>query len=184
MKKTAKIIAALLIGIIIFFLLNRYVSIPSGIPNTTINTAYAFLAFMAAVYGPAVGAAIGFAGHLLTDIISIPSGGMIWWSWIIVSGFVGFAIGLGRKRINLEDGSTDIKDLLYFNLYQIAANIIGWGVFAPVLDILIYKEPADKVFLQGLTAAASNLITITILGTIFLSIYSNTRARAKKQSAE
>ena len=77
-----------------------------------------------------------------------------------------------------------IKDLLYFNLYQIAANIIGWGVFAPVLDILIYKEPADTVFLQRLTAAASNLITITVLGTIFCSIYSKTRASAKKQNAE
>ena len=183
LKDTAKTIAAILIGIVIFFLLNRYVSIPSGIPETNINTAYAFLAFMAAAFGPIAGAVIGFVGHLLTDAVNLPSNGTIWWSWIIVSGFIGYAIGLCRRRINIEDKKVDIKDLLYFNLYQIAANIIGWGIFAPVLDILIYKEPADKVFLQGLTAAASNLITIAVLGSILLAIYAKIKSPEKKQTS-
>lgn len=184
MKNTAKTIAAILIGIVIFFLLNRYVSIPSGIPETNINTAYAFLAFMSAAFGPLVGAVIGFAGHLLTDAVNLPSNGTIWWSWIIVSGFIGYAIGLCRSRINIEDRKLDIKDILYFNLYQIAANIIGWGIIAPVFDILIYKEPADKVFLQGLTAAASNLITVAVLGSILLTIYAKIKTPDKSQTSK
>ena len=78
----------------------------------------------------------------------------------------------------MEDGEFSSKDLLFFNLYQIAANIIGGGILAPVLDILIYKEPADKVFLQGLTAGAANLITVAILGSVFLTLYAKTRTSA------
>ena len=47
MKLSMRTIVAIGIGAAVFLVLNRFVSIPSGIPNTTINTAYAFLAFMA-----------------------------------------------------------------------------------------------------------------------------------------
>ena len=181
MKLTTRTIVAIGIGAAVFYVLNRFVSIPSGIPNTSINTAYAFLAFMATIFGPIAGALIGFIGHTLTDATMY---GSVWWSWVIVSAFVGCAIGLGSKKINIEDGKFNAKDMLYFNLFQIAANIIGWGVLAPVLDILIYQEPADKVFLQGLTAGAANLVTVAILGTIFLTLYAKTRTSAGSLSNE
>ena len=174
MKITTRTIVAIGIGSAVFFVLNRFVVIPTGIPNTNISTAYGFLAFMATLFGPLAGALIGFIGHTLTDI----SWGGVWWSWVIVSAFVGCAIGLVWKRINVEDGEFGTKEILTFNLYQIAANVIGWGLIAPVLDILIYKEPADKVFLQGLAAGLSNLVSVAILGTIFLAIYAKTRTSA------
>lgn len=181
MKITTRTIVAIGIGAAVFYVLNRFVSIPSGIPNTSINTAYAFLSFMAAVFGPIAGALIGFIGHTLTDATMY---GSVWWSWVIVSAFVGYAVGLCGKKVDVEDGQFGTKDLLFFNLYQIAANIIGWGVLAPILDILIYKEPADKVFLQGLTAAAANLITVAVLGSIFLTLYAKTRTSAGSLSKE
>ncbi len=172
MKITTRTIVAIGIGAAVFFVLNRFVSIPTGIPNTSLSTAYGFLAFMGTLFGPIAGALIGFIGHALTDITA---GWGVWWSWVIVSAFVGCAVGLAHKRVNVEDGSFGTRDVLTFNLYQIAANVIGWGALAPVLDILIYKEPADKVFLQGLTAGAANLVSMAILGTIFLTIYAKTR---------
>ncbi len=175
MKLSTRTIVAIGIGSAVFLVLNRFVSIPTGIPNTNISTAYGFLAFMAILFGPIAGALIGFIGHALTDAIA---GWGVWWSWVIVSAFVGCVVGLGSKKVNVEDGNFGTKDVLTFNLYQIAANIIGWGVLAPVLDILIYKEPADKVFLQGLTAGAANLVSMAILGTIFLTIYAKTRTSA------
>ena len=181
MKITTRTIVAIGIGSAIFYVLNRFVSIPSGIPNTSINTAYAFLAFMSTVFGPLAGALIGFIGHTLTDATMY---GSIWWSWVVVSAFVGCAVGLCQSKVNVEDGKFSSKDLLFFNLYQIAANIIGWGVLAPVLDILIYKEPADKVFLQGLTAGAANLITVAILGSVFLTLYAKTRTSAGSLTKE
>ncbi len=181
MKLTTRTIVAIGIGAAVFYVLNRFVSIPSGIPNTSINTAYAFLAFMATIFGPIAGALIGFIGHTLTDATMY---GSVWWSWVIVSAFVGCAIGLCSKKVNIEDGKFNTKDMLFFNLYQIAANVIGWGVLAPVLDILIYKEPADKVFLQGMTAAAANLVTVAILGTIFLALFAKTRTSAGSLNKE
>ncbi|MBQ6505400.1 MAG: ECF-type riboflavin transporter substrate-binding protein [Flexilinea sp.] len=181
MKINTRTIVAIGIGSAVFYVLNRFVSIPSGIPNTSINTAYAFLAFMSTVFGPLAGALIGFIGHTLTDATMY---GSVWWSWVVVSAFVGCAVGLCQNKVNVEDGDFNSKDLLFFNLYQIAANIIGWGVLAPVLDILIYKEPADKVFLQGLTAGAANLITVAILGSVFLTLYAKTRTSAGSLSKE
>lgn len=181
MKLTTRTIVAIGIGAAVFYVLNRFVSIPSGIPNTSINTAYAFLAFMATIFGPIAGALIGFIGHTLTDATMY---GSVWWSWVVVSAFVGAVIGLCSNKVNIEDGKFNTKDMLFFNLYQIAANIIGWGVIAPVLDILIYKEPADKVFLQGLTAGAANLVTVAILGTIFLALYAKTRTSAGSLNKE
>ncbi len=181
MKITTRTIVAIGIGSAVFYVLNRFVSIPSGIPNTSINTAYAFLAFMSTVFGPLAGALIGFIGHTLTDATMY---GSVWWSWVVVSAFVGCAVGMCQKKVSVEDGEFSSKDLLFFNLYQIAANIIGWGILAPVLDILIYKEPADKVFLQGLTAGAANLITVAILGSVFLTLYAKTRTSAGSLSKE
>lgn len=173
MKVSTRTIIAVVIGTAVFYVLNRFVSIPSGIPNTTINTAYAFLAFMSTVFGPLAGAIIGFIGHTLTDVTT---SGSVWWSWVIVSAFVGWAIGLCKNNVNVEDGDFNSKDLLFFNLYQIAANVIGWGIIAPVLDILFYKELPDKAFLQGLTAGAANLITVAVLGSVFLTLYAKVRS--------
>jgi energy-coupling factor transport system substrate-specific component len=173
MKLSTRTIVAIGIGAAVFLVLNRFVAIPSGIPNTTINTAYAFLAFMAVLFGPIAGALIGFIGHALTDATY----GSVWWSWVIVSAVVGFVIGLAARKINVEDGEFNKKEILTFNLYQIVANLIGWGLIAPVLDILIYAEPSNKVFTQGITAGIANIVTIAILGTAFLAIYARSRVK-------
>lgn len=175
MKLNTRTIVAIGIGAAVFFVLNRFVAIPSGIPNTTINTAYAFLSMMAVIFGPIAGALIGFIGHVLTDAITY---GSVWWSWVIVSAFVGAVIGLSWTKINIEDGKFGKKEIITFNLYQVVANAVGWGLLAPVLDILIYAEPADKVFTQGLVAGAANIVTVAILGTAFLAIYAKTRTAA------
>lgn len=44
---------------------------------------------------------------------------------------------------------------------------------APVLDILIYSEPVNKVFAQGAFAAVSNIISTAVVGTILLAAYAN-----------
>ena len=62
------------------------------------------------------------------------------------------------------------------------AHVIGWVVVAPVLDILIYAEPANKVFAQGVFAAVSNSITGVIVGGLLVLAY--TKNMAKKGSLE
>ena len=48
---------------------------------------------------------------------------------------------------------------------------------APVLDILIYQEPANLVFVQGVTAAIMNSISVGVIGTLLMIAYAATRTK-------
>ncbi|MEC5269684.1 ECF-type riboflavin transporter substrate-binding protein [Heyndrickxia coagulans] len=174
-RRSIVTIVAIGIGAAIFIILGRFVSIPTGIPNTTIETSYAFLALMSIVYGPVAGALIGLIGHALKDAISY---GSIWWSWVIVSTLVGFLFGLVSKKIDIDSGILNSKKIFLFNIVQVIAQAIGWFLVAPLLDILIYAEPANKVFLQGIVAGVSNMVTVGIIGTLLIGAYAKTRSKS------
>jgi len=175
MKKIdVKTIVAIGIGTAIFFLLARFLSIPV-FANTYLTFQYAVLGFFAAVFGPIAGLLIGLVGHSLTDLAF---GYGLWWSWIIVSALIGFASGFLFQGIDLDAGELDQKGLIRFGLGSIIVHLIGWGAIAPVLDILIYTEPANKVFTQGLIAGASNIVTTVIIGGLLLWTYCKTRPKS------
>ena len=69
------------------------------------------------------------------------------------------------------------KQIILFNIYQIMANVIAWFVVAPSLDILIYAEPINKVYVQGAVAGVLNMITIAVLGTILLYSYASSKVK-------
>jgi energy-coupling factor transport system substrate-specific component len=171
---SVKTIVAIGIGSAVFLILGRFAAIPTGVPNTEIQTAYAFLALMAVVFGPVAGAAIGFIGHTLKDLIAY---GSPWFSWIIASAVVGLIIGYGQKRIKATEGIFGVKEIIMFNIYQVIANVIAWGLVAPTLDIVMYKEPINKVYLQGAVAGISNIITVGVIGSILLFGYAKTRTK-------
>ena len=77
----------------------------------------------------------------------------------------------------MEDGEFSVKDAVRFNVIQIIANVIAWVVISPVLDIVIYSEPANLVFVQGIVAAISNAISAGVIGTVLLVLYSKTRSK-------
>lgn len=174
-------VVAIGIGAAVFVILGRFASIPTGLPNTQIETTYAFLALMSVIFGPIAGGLIGLIGHAIKDAIFF---GSIWWSWVVVSGFVGFFIGLAARNINIEHGVFAKKEVISFNIIQAIVQLIGWTLVAPVLDILIYAEPASKVFTQGVLAAASNIVTVGVLGTILLVTYAKTRSQTDSLSRE
>lgn len=180
-KLTIKSIVAIGIGSAVFMILSRFASIPTGLPNTEIKTAYGFLALMAIIYGPIVGVSIGFIGHTLSDLTAY---GSMWFSWIIASAVVGLIVGLSAKKINIEEGDFNVKKVIVFNLAQVIANIIAWFVIAPSLDILIYAEPANKVYAQGAVAGVSNIISVGVIGTLLLTIYAKTRVKKDSLKAE
>lgn len=180
-KLAIKTIVAIGIGAAVFIILGRFGSIPSGIPNTNLETCYAFLALMAVIFGPLAGAAIGFVGHTLKDLILF---GSPWFSWIIASGITGLIIGLSKRRINIEEGQFNKKQVIIFNIYQIIANIIAWFIVAPTLDIVIYSEPIDKLYLQGAIAGISNIVIVGVLGSSLLYTYSKTRTQKGSLSKE
>lgn len=183
MKKdlSVRTIVAIGIGSAVFIILSRFADIPSGIPNTSIKTSYAFLAIAATLFGPIAGGLIGLIGHTLNDMLSY---GSAWWSWIVVSGFVGFFIGMFNKKILPLEEKMTVKQIVFFNISQALTQAIGFGAVAPILDIVIYKEPANKVFIQGLVAGVANIITVGIIGTAILIAYAKTRVSSNSLDKE
>ena len=167
-KLSVKSVVAIGIGAALFFVLGK-ISIPTPVANTYISLQYAIQAVFATMFGPVAGLLIGFIGHTLIDATSYGP----WWSWIIASAFAGLVIGLITLKMDLSDG-LDAKKLIRFNVAQIVAHLLAWGLVAPVLDILIYAEPVDKLFAQGLMAGVANIITTGVVGSLLLFAYAKT----------
>ncbi len=182
MNKKSPIVTIVAIGIgaALFFVLGRFVAIPSPVPNTNISMQYGLLAFMALLFGPIAGLLIALIGHALIDF---SYGWGIWWSWVIASGVAGFLMGLFTKSINLEENFGK-KEIIKFNVSQVIAHAVAWAVIAPLGDIVIYAEPANKVFLQGLVGGAANIVTTAIVGTVLAVIYSQAKPKAGSLKSE
>lgn len=173
-KINTKTIVAIGLGAAIFMLLFMYVKVPSPVPETSFQTAYGLSSFLATLFGPIAGALISFIGHALSDAVQY---GSPWWSWVIASGASGFIFGFAFNRTKVEEGEFKGKDILTFNLIQIIGNVVAWVVVAPVLDILIYQEPVNLVFTQGITAAIMNIVSAGVIGTLLLVAYAATRTK-------
>jgi len=173
-KINTRTIVATGIGAALFTLLFMYVKVPSPVPETSFQSAYGLSSFFATLFGPVAGALISFIGHALSDAVQY---GSPWWSWVIASGVSGLIFGFAYKRTKVEEGEFKGKDILTFNVIQIIGNVIAWVVVAPVLDILIYQEPVNLVFTQGITAAIMNSISAGVFGTLLLVAYAATRTK-------
>lgn len=180
-KKGIRIVVAIGIGTALFIVLSL-VNIPVGfIPNTSIQTRPALLALIAAIFGPFAGFAVGLLGHILADANQY---GAVYWSWVFPDGIFGLIVGLFTKKYLIEQGGFTRGKIVLFNIVQVIANGIAWILAAPILDIIIYAEPAKKVFIQGLTAFALNSVAVGVLGTLLLLAYSKVRAKTSSLEKE
>ncbi len=101
---------------------------------------------------------------------------------MIASTFVGIVVGLFAKKMNVNEGEFSKKDVVTYAIANVIAHAVAWIGVAPVLDILIYAEPVDKVFAQGAMAAVANILTAVIVGALLIAAY--TKTIAKKGSLE
>ena len=154
------------LGAALFTVLFMYVKIPTGIPETQIQSAYGIGGFFAAMFGPIAGLLIAFIGHALSDIVQY---GSAWWSWVIASGVAGFIMGMSFSKLKVDEGILTGKDILVYNIWQVIGNAFAW--------IVVYSEPVELVFTQGLVAALTNAVSAGVIGTILLVLYSKTRAK-------
>jgi energy-coupling factor transport system substrate-specific component len=164
---------AIAIGIALFFLLARFAASPI-FANTNISLQYAILASFAAVFGPIAGLAVGLMGHVLANMAF---GYGIWWSWVISSALVGAASGFLLRGIKIDEGEFGNKAIIQFAAGNLIIHLIAWVVVAPVLDILIYSEPASKVFMQGLAAGMADFAVAAVIGSLLLIGYSKARVK-------
>ena len=181
MKKfSVKTIVAIGIGAALFFVLGRFVAIPSPVPNTNVTTQYGLLAFLSVVFGPVAGALIGLIGHALIDF---SFGWGIWWSWVLASAAFGALMGIAgtTRKLRNEIGK---ETILPFNVSQVICHILAWGAIAPALDIAIYQEPMEKLFAQGLMAGVGNAVTTAIVGTLLCVAYAAAKPKAGSLNKE
>jgi class 3 adenylate cyclase/uncharacterized membrane protein len=179
-KTYVKFAATIVMGAVLMFVLNRYLALPTGVPDTSLQLGIPVLAVFAAVLGPIAGFLIGFIGHALVDL----SWGGVWWSWVISSAFFGLVVGFFRKFFRIEAGGFGVKQALLFNGVQALANIAAYVFIARILDLLVYNEPFGKLTLQGFVAAGINIAAVLILGTILATGYSKTLTKTGHQKSE
>ena len=104
---STKTLVGTALGAALFTVLFMYVKIPTGIPETQIQSAYGIGGFFAAMFGPIAGFLIAFIGHALSDIVQY---GSAWWSWVIASGVSCLIIGLVYPKLKVEEGIFGVKD--------------------------------------------------------------------------
>ncbi|MGO2696712.1 MAG: ECF-type riboflavin transporter substrate-binding protein [Bavariicoccus seileri] len=172
-KITVKQIVAIGIGTAVFFILKRFVTIPTGVPNTDIATAYPFLALLGVIYGPIVAGLAGFLGHMIGDLTSYGA----WWTWIVASGLLGVSFGLIGNRLRVNEGIFDKKDIITFIVGETIANVVLWMVLAPIGDVVIYAEAANKVFTQGVVIGLTNAVVTGIIGVLLIKAYAATKTK-------
>ncbi|MCQ8264515.1 ECF-type riboflavin transporter substrate-binding protein [Streptococcus suis] len=169
------------IGAALFVVIGLIISIPTPVPNTYIQLQYAVQSLFAVVFGPIVSFLVGLIGHAFIDSLR---GGSPWWSWVLASAVYGLVVGFIKNRLRIAEGIFTSKDIFLFNGVQVAANVLAWGIIAPVLDILIYSEPANKVFTQGLVVGIANSVTVAIAGTLLVVIYARTQTQNNSLSKD
>lgn len=175
-----KTVVAIGIGAAIFFLVGRFISIPMGLPNTYVQLQFAILALFAVLYGPVAGFMIAFLGNTLIDF----SFGSPWWTWILASGLFGLLLGILGQKLRIEEGKFNGKDIAFFNIGQLVGVVLAWGLIAPIGDIVVYSEPANKVFTQGLVVGLANAVTVGVAGTALLAVYAKTRVKSGSLSKD
>jgi energy-coupling factor transport system substrate-specific component len=178
-NNSIKAVVATGIGAALFVIIGMFINIPL-FANTSIQLQYAVQAFLAVIFGPVVGFFIGLIGHMVKDMFA---GYGICCSGVIPS-LVGLGIGFLRNRLHVEKGIFSTKDVVTFNIVQVLVNVLAWGVIAPLGDIIIFKEPASKVFVQGLLASVANALTVGVGATILLAIYAKSRTQAGSLSKD
>lgn len=179
-NNSIKTVVAIGVGAALFVVIGLLINIPTPVPNTSIQLQYAVQALLSLIFGPIAGFFVGFIGHAVKDAVTYGP----WWSWIIASGVFGLIIGFFKNRFRIQEGEFTSKDIIFFNVIQVIANVVCWGLVAPVLDILIYQQPVELLFAQGTVAGLVNAITVGIGGTLLLIAYAKSQVKQNSLTKE
>lgn len=161
MKKHLYLMIITALGTAMFFVIGKFVAIPTPIPNFALFLQFAVLIVFSYYFGPIVGFGIGFLGHFLIDLLS---GYGLWFCWIIASAVFGLLTGLASKLINKQGNPFKPIKLVIFSLCVIVSGAICWILIAPVGDMFFYQEPYNLVIIEGIIAFATNSGTALLLG--------------------
>lgn len=171
---STKTVVATALGAALFFVLFAFVRVPSPVPNTSFQLAYGISAFFGCLFGPVASLLVALIGHTLTDFIT---SGSVWWSWAIASGISGLIAGLAFYKTKILDGEFNKTTVIAIVVCNVIAHAVAWLLVAPTLDVLMYAEPANKVYLQGITSFIMDAISSIVVCLILAKAYASTRVK-------
>lgn len=76
-NQSIKQVVAIGVGAALFVVIGM-ISIPTPVPNTSIQLQYAVQSLLSIIFGPLVGLLVGLIGHAVKDAIA---GYGLWWTW-------------------------------------------------------------------------------------------------------
>ena len=79
-----------------------------------------------------------------------------------------------KSKTDIEQGEFDFKSFIIWN---VIANAVAWVIVAPVLDIVIYAEPVNLVFTQGIVAFIMDAIVVIVVGGALAFAYAKTKTK-------
>ncbi|MCW0952599.1 ECF-type riboflavin transporter substrate-binding protein [Weissella ceti] len=158
----------IILGTLCVVLVGRLLLLDVGVDNVQGSLSYAALTIFALLSGAILTPIVAFLAHFLSDSLTYTT---VWWTWIVADGVFGLMLGLIATRLNLLKQPITLQRAIQFNIWQGIANILVWGVIAPLGDALVYKSDWLYVLNQGLTAAGLNFLVIGIFGTAFIYGY-------------
>ncbi len=180
-KSIGKSIAAIIVGVILYFGLGRYIAISIPGTNEIANIQGSILAVSGVIYGPVVGVITGLVGQLLIEAswfgLALHS---YTWSSIVAAALFGYLIGFFGRALHMRNRRFGGKKVILFNIYQIAANGIAWFLAATILNVLIYKQGMARQLGQGLIVWGTNVLIVAVIGTLLLFFYSRTGKKQPK----
>lgn len=156
-----KTVVAIGIGAALYGLLST-VTIPV-VPQTGLRPAIAILTIFGAMFGPIVGFLSGAIGHIITDLTW--GGGTIWWTWVLGSAISGFGMGIVylNSSFNIKEGRSSKGSIASLAIIGSLALAVGFGV-SSILDVYLFGEPADKMWVQFTASTLANVGVHLVLG--------------------
>jgi|GEM_PF-50013 len=158
-------VIATIIGTLAFFIIGKFFKLNTGIYDVFIYLQFPVLILFSAVLGPISGVCIGLFGHLLVDLTGNTG---VFLSWISGSAILGGVVGYFTQKIHINFRHYNRKKLLQFRLLLVFSQIIIWGIYAPLMNIIFYHIGAKQAFISAGYALVSNLLTSMIICDLLL----------------
>ena len=174
MKNFLKKLFTIILFAGVYFVLERYVKIPTAFKFIPFSYAHPTVSFASVINGPFIGAISSGLGELLTMI----GKESIDWPAVFCALLNCASIGFSMAKNKISDGFFFRKEQLRFAVSQMISNIGCWAVLYPILSKIFMHTDFQSAFNYGFGKAIGMSITNLIAGTLFLSLYARTRISA------
>ena len=171
MKISVTEIATIFISIGVYTGLDLLTGIRTAFGNLHITYAEPFLVFVTTVAGPISGAITGFIGQLIIQVRE----GDLDWPMTICTIVTCILIGFSTRSIEIKKGVFEKREIFSFNRFQILTNFLVWALAYPALTFYITRAELFNTFRTGFYIAVHNIISCTLMSTLFLAVYARTR---------